>query len=83
MLSVRMSSTPILHTLSLSFSLCLSLPPTPLSLSPLLCLSLKHIFLLAPALSHKHARTYPWKKKKKGWRGVNEMHELSFNKGER
>lgn len=81
MLSVRMSSTPILHTVSLSFPLFLAFPltfiPPPLSLS--LSLPLEHIFLLAPALSHKHARTYPWKKKRKGRGGEegrkNEMHE--------
>lgn len=68
------------YTFSLFFSLSLSpLFSLFLSLYLSLSLSLKHIFLLAPALSQKHARTYPWKKKD----GGNEMHELSFNKGER
>lgn len=39
----------------------------------------ERIFLLALALSHKCAHTYPTKKREVG----NEMHEFSFNKGER
>lgn len=77
------------YTLSLNLSSssfsssALSSPPS-LSLLFCLSLSLKHILLLAAALSYKHASTHPWKKKYDVGRGEGgEMHELSFNKGER
>lgn len=44
-----------------------SSPPFPsVSLPLYLSLFLKHIFLLAVALSHKHARTYLWQKRDVG-----------------
>lgn len=76
-----------IHTLSHSFFLLFfffyALFPS-IFISPLLSVTLKHILLLPAALSYKHASTHPWKKKYDVGRGEGgEMHELSFNKGER
>lgn len=70
---VCLSSTPMLHPFSLSLSLFLCLSRA------LYC---KHIFLLARA----HINTRSKKKREKKqmcMEGGSEMHELSFNKGER
>lgn len=64
-------SSSLPHFLSSPLSLSLHR-----SSSVSLSISLKHIFLVAPSLSHKHASTYRWKKYygEGGW-GGNEMHE--------
>lgn len=85
MLSVRMSSTPILHTLSRSLSLSSSLTLSlSLFISPPLSLSHSFSSIFSCLLLHNHTNTLAHTPTKRdgGW-GGDEMHELSFNKGER